>query len=221
MTSAPPRRRSLLRIVVVSVSIAAAFGLIATLALLLLRPAGGGIDGALAHGEPAETPGFDLEVLNQGTLRPELASLARGFSDGRLTNADLAGTPVVLNMWASWCVPCREEAPIFKKVSEGASAEGVLFLGLNSLDGRTAAMRFVREFKLTYPNIREYENTVTRSFGANAFPETFFLNGRGRIVGHVIGAISEAQLLEGIEAARTGRPLKPARGGEQRSASGP
>lgn len=128
---------------------------------------------------------------------------------------------MVLNLWASWCVPCRDEAPIFKKVSEGSEAQGVLFLGLNSLDGRTAAMRFVREFKLTYPNIREYENTVTRSFGANAFPETFFLDPRGRIVGHVIGAISEPQLLDGIEAARTGVPLKPARGGEQRDAGGP
>lgn len=218
MTTPQPRQRlSALRLMVSAAAILTAFAVVALLALVLLRSDATGIDGALSRGKPAPAPTFDLEVLNQGTLRPELATLAPKFADGRLTNKELRGTPVVLNLWASWCGPCRDEAPDLKAVSESRDAEGVLFLGLNSLDGKTAARAFVREHHLTYPNVREYENTITRALGANAFPETFFLDTRGRIVGHVVGAISAKQLRDGINAARTGKPIAAARGGDQRS----
>lgn len=211
-------KRSALSVATTTAVIAAAVALIGVFGVLLLRSASAGIDGALAAGEPAQAPRFDLELLNQGTLRPELASLAPKLADKRVTNEDLLGTPVVLNLWASWCLPCREEAPIFKAVSESPKAQGVLFLGLNSLDGRSAAKQFARRYALTYPNIREYENTITRKFGASAFPETFFLDRQGQIVGHVIGAISKEQLLEGVAAARTGTPSKTTRGGAQGAA---
>ncbi len=216
-TPQPPQRRTLSRLTTGAV-ILAAIALIAVMGSLLLVSDTSGIDGALSQGRPAQTPAFDLEVLNVGTLRPELASLRPKFADGRLSNEDLRGTPVVLNLWASWCVPCREEAPDLKAVSEDPQSSGVLFLGLNSLDGKTAARAFAREHQLTYPNIREYDNQVTRAFGANAFPETFFLDDQGRIVGHVIGAISKQQLREGITAARTGRPRAVDQGGDQRAA---
>ena len=216
MTTAP-RPRSATRIATIAVATAAALALVALLAAGLLRTDGSGIDAALAQGKPAVAPQFDLEVLNRGKLRPELAALGPKFDDGRITNADLRGTPVVLNLWASWCGPCREEAPDLRAVSESVSAEGVLFLGLNSLDGKTPARAFVREHRLRYPNVREYENTTTRSLGAKAFPETFFLDARGRIVGHVIGTITAKQLRKGITAARTGRPIASYRGGQQRS----
>lgn len=211
-------KRSALSVLIIAVVIAAALALMGVFAILLLRSASAGIDGSLAAGEPAQAPTFDLELLNQGTLRPELAPLASKLADKRVTNSDLIGTPVVLNLWASWCLPCREEAPIFKAVSESPEAQGVLFLGLNSLDGRSAAKRFARRYALTYPNIREYENTITRKFGASAFPETFFLDRDGQIVGHVIGAISKQQLLDGMTAARAGIPGKPTRGGAQGAA---
>lgn len=216
-TPTPPTGRTLSHVTTAAVVLVAT-AIIAVLAIMLLRTDTSGIDGALSEGRPADPPNFNLEVLNVGTLRPELAGLKPKFADGRLSNEDLRGTPVVLNLWASWCVPCREEAPDLKAVSESPQSRGVLFLGLNSLDGRTAARDFAREHQLTYPNIREYDNQITRAFGANAFPETFFLNAQGRIVGHVIGAISEQQLREGIAAARTGRPRAVDQGGEQRSA---
>ena len=214
----PKSKRSVLSVAITATAIGVATALIAVLGLLVLRPAGAGIDGALAEGRPAAAPQFDLELLNEGSLRPELTALAPKLADKRVTNADLLGTPVVLNVWASWCLPCREEAPIFKAVSESSAAQGVLFLGLNSLDGRTAAKRFARRYALTYPNVREYENTITRKLGASAFPETFFLDRQGQIVGRVIGAISKRQLLDGITAAREGTPRKTARGGAQGAA---
>ena len=216
-TPQQPQRRTLSRLTTGAV-ILAAIALIAGLGTKLLASDTSGIDGALSQGRPADPPAFNLEVLSVGTLRPELAGLKRKFADGRLSNEDLRGTPVVLNLWASWCVPCREEAPDLKAISESPDSRGVLFLGLNSLDGKTAARAFAREHQLTYPNIREYDNQVTRAFGANAFPETFFLDAQGRIVGHVIGAISKQQLRDGITAARSGRPRAAAQGGDQRSA---
>lgn len=218
-TQPPPTKpTSLYSRVITAAVILLATAVIAVLAVMLLRTDTSGIDGALAQGKPADPPTFDLEVLNVGSLRPELAGLRSKFADGRLSNEDLRGTPVVLNLWASWCLPCREEAADLKAVSESAESRGVLFLGLNSLDGRTAARAFVGEHGLSYPNIREYDNQVTRAFGANAFPETFFLDAQGRIVGHVIGAISQRQLQAGITAAKTGRPRAVDQGGDQRAA---
>lgn len=215
MTTSPPPRRSIFRIATITVAIVGTTALMALLALAVLRADTSGIDGALSQGKPAKPPTFDLEVLTEGTLRPELRSLAPRFADGRITNEELLGTPVVLNLWASWCSPCRDEAPDLKAVSESESAKGVLFLGLNSLDGRSAARKFARAHRLLYPNVREYDNATSRAFGASGLPETFFLNADGMIVGHVIGAISATQLTDGIRAARTGRPTA-AQAGTQR-----
>lgn len=209
-TSAPPKRR-----LVPAVVILLCIALIAVLAAMLLRSDSNGIDGALSQGRPAPTPAFDLEVLNRGKLRPELTSLRSAFADGRISNRELLGTPVVLNIWASWCKPCQEEAPDLKAVSEGPDGSEVLFLGLNALDASSAALDFAREHELEYPNIRETDNDTTRKFGAAAFPETFFIDARGRIVGHVIGAINTAQLRDGIAAARSGKPQRASRGGAQ------
>lgn len=215
MTTGSPPRRSIFRIATITVAILGTTALMALLALAVLRADTSGIDGALSQGKPAEPPTFDLEVLTEGTLRLELRGLAPRFADGRITNEELLGTPVVLNLWASWCSPCRDEAPDLKAVSESASAEGVLFLGLNSLDGRSAARKFARAHRLRYPNVREYDNATSRAFGASGLPETFFLSADGMIVGHVIGAISATQLTDGIRAARTGRPIA-AQAGTQR-----
>lgn len=213
----PDQRRSPLAWATTAAVVALAGAVIAILAIALTTAASG-IDGDLADGRPAPAPTFNLEVLDRGTLRPDLRHLTAPLADGKLSSAELRGTPVVLNLWASWCLPCRDEAPDLQAAWTSPQARGVLFLGLNSLDGRTDARGFIDEYQLTYPSIREYENTITRAFGARAFPETFFLDARGQIVGHVIGAISPQQITEGIQAARTGKPRPPARGGDQRPA---
>ena len=103
------------------------------------------IDGALTEGRAATAPAFTLEVLDRGTLPPRLRGpLGGALADGRLSLAELRGTPVVLNLWASWCTPCREEAPRLQKGWERWGPRGVAYLGLNIQDLRGDARGFGR-----------------------------------------------------------------------------
>lgn len=174
------------------------------------------IDDALARAEAVEAPGFELEVLDQGRVTGALrAVVARAAEDGRIALAELRGTPVVLNFWASWCDPCRAEAPVLERGWRQASKRGVLFLGLDMQDARGDASEFLREFSITYPNVREPGRENARRYGVTGIPETFFISDRGLVVGHVIGALDASQLRAGVAAAGGGRPLQASRGGEQ------
>ncbi len=128
---------------------------------------------------------------------------------------ELRGTPLVVNFWASWCDPCRAEA----KVLEAAwkQQDDVLFVGLDAQDAREDARDFIGQFGLTFPHVRDPGNDTQRAWGVTGLPETYFIDARGRVVGHVIGTVDEAQLREGVAAAKAGRPAGAEEGGEQRA----
>ena len=175
------------------------------------------IDAALAEGEAPAAPEFDLEVLAPGTLPAGLGSeVGAALADDRLSVAELRGTPFVLNLWASWCVPCREEAPILADGWRNHGPQGVLYLGLNMQDVTDDALDFVEEFDVRYPNVREPDNATAQAYGATGIPETYFVSARGRVVGHVIGVVTEEQLDAGARAARAGEVVGSLTGGEQR-----
>lgn len=177
------------------------------------------IDDAIARSEPAMAPGFTLDVLTPGTVRGDLGARATlAIAEGRLALEELRGTPVVLNLWASWCDPCRTEAPVLERGSRRAARRGVLFVGLNMQDAPGDAREFLREFRVTYPNVREGDNRTARRYGATGLPETFFIDAGGRAVAHVIGAITADQLRDGIAAARSGNPTVLGAGGASRPA---
>ncbi|MGI8622035.1 MAG: TlpA family protein disulfide reductase [Solirubrobacteraceae bacterium] len=173
------------------------------------------IDDALSRGEAVAAPGFALERLEGGSAGPFAGLWSRAAADGRVDLTELRGTPVVLNFWASWCVPCREEAQVLRRGWERARARGVLFLGLNQQDVREDARDFTRQFALTYPNVRDPSKATARRWGATGIPETFFLSARGEVVGHVIGTVDDRLLARGVAAARSVRPLGADRGGAQ------
>lgn len=176
------------------------------------------IDESLARSKPAKAPGFELPVLQQGMLgRPTASRLRPALADRRLVLGELRGTPVVLNFWASWCVPCREEAPLLEQSWRTAREQRVLFVGLNMQDLTEDARAFMQEFGVSYPNLRDQSNRVARRWGVTGLPETFFITARGEVVGHVIGVISREQLRAGIAAARSGRPAGLLLGGDRRS----
>jgi cytochrome c biogenesis protein CcmG, thiol:disulfide interchange protein DsbE len=174
------------------------------------------IDDALARAEAVDAAGFDLDVLQRGRVSGTLAPVVdRAAADGRIALGELRGTPVVLNFWASWCDPCRVEAPVLERGWRAASRQGVLFVGLDMQDVRDDAREFLSEFSITYPNVHEAGKEVSRDYGVTGLPETFFISSDGRVVGHVIGALDRAQLTAGVMAARSGRPQQAAPGGEQ------
>lgn len=172
------------------------------------------IDDALTEGRAATAPAFTLEVLDQGTIPPRLREqLGGALADGRLSLRELRGTPVVLNLWASWCTPCREEAPRLQKGWERWGPRGVAYLGLNIQDLRGDARGFAQKFGITHPSVRDARRGVADSYGATGIPETFFVDARGRVVGHVIGVVSERELAVGARAASEGRVVGTITGG--------
>jgi cytochrome c biogenesis protein CcmG/thiol:disulfide interchange protein DsbE len=175
------------------------------------------IDERLADNRSAPAPAFSLEVLDEGTLRSPLnRAIGPALRDGELALEELRGTPVVLNLWASWCDPCREEAPRLRQGWQRWGKRGVLFLGLDIQDIRSDARDFLREFRITYPTIREPGREVATRYGATGIPETYFISARGRVVGHVIGVVSVEQLDSGVAAARAGTPAGAREGGARR-----
>ncbi len=211
-----PRAR---RYLTASLSAAAAGLLVALLAFgVIAQSPSAQIDQSLAAGHPASAPAFTLAVLQRGSLGPELtARLAPALAAGRLGTRDLRGIPVVLNIWASWCDPCRQEAPLLERAWRAAGRpRGVLFLGLDMQDATTDAHAFLRQFHIDYLNVRDPSNDVPVRYGATGVPETFFIDRKGMIVGHVIGVTNPAQLRAGMAAALTGRVVGSRQGGARR-----
>jgi cytochrome c biogenesis protein CcmG/thiol:disulfide interchange protein DsbE len=119
-------------------------------------------------------------------------SLPRLDQDGRLQLASLRGQAVVLNFWASWCVPCKAEAPLFEAAWQRWRGRGVVVIGIDSEDFSGDARRFARHFGLSYPLVRDGSPRTKDSYGVTGFPETFFVNRKGRLVGHIAGPIAKS-----------------------------
>lgn len=136
-------------------------------------------------------PDFDLPLLSGGTL----------------SSQDLKGQPVVVNFWASWCVPCREEAPLLEEKWQAYRDRGIRFLGVNVKDSLEDARAFTKEFGLTFPSVRDTDLDLYSAFGLLGLPETFFIDHTFRFLGvggsdetgrqrgfKILGAISPAVL---------------------------
>lgn len=212
------RRRRPLGIALRAIGLVAVAGFVALLGWgLAAKSPDTTIDDSLARSEAIDAPGFQLDVLTRGRPPRSLAPvLDRAAADGRIALSELRGTPVVLNFWASWCDPCRQEAPVLERGWLEAGRARVLFVGLNMQDVREDAREFLGEFRITYPNVREGGRDTARRFGATGLPETYFISRRGQVVGHVIGALTPAQLRDGVAAARAGRPRTLGAGGDRR-----
>jgi cytochrome c biogenesis protein CcmG/thiol:disulfide interchange protein DsbE len=217
--AAEPTSRGALRHAGRALAILLAAAFLALLAYgLATKSADSTIDDALADGRAVPAPSFDLPVLQRGDAAD--TRVAASLADGRLSLRELRGTPVVLNFWASWCVPCREETPELQRFWRAERERGTLVLGLDMQDLTDDARDFIRDHSMTYPVIRDRGNDVARAYGTTGIPETFFLSPRGRIVGHVVGVVTPRQLREGAAAARAGRPAGVAEGGARRPTRG-
>ena len=151
------------------------------------------LDDAVKAGKRPEAPGLTMK-------RPLLNS------PGEKSLADFNGQVVVLNFWASWCEPCRDEAPVLEKAQEKlAAARSGTVLGATFNDATDDASAFEREFKITYPSLRDVGTDLAHGFGTNKLPETFVLDRQGRVVAVSRGQLSQKFLDRALaEAQRAG-----------------
>lgn len=175
-------------------------------AVLVFLPAVAFI-GLLTYGLLASAP----SEIEEGSRLPEF-ELTRLDEEGVLTHDDLDGAPVVINFWASWCIPCKEEAKLLQDTYEEYRDEGVIFLGVNIKDSNVGAQEFIEEYGITYPVVSDPSEDLARELGVKGIPETFFIDAEGVFVGTaagqrqsqqggavVLGPVSEESLIENIE----------------------
>ena len=125
------------------------------------------------------------------------------FEGETIALADLRGKGVVLNFWASWCDPCREEALLLEQTWQQEQANGIVFLGLDYLDQEPAAKAYLAEYQVTYPNGPDLQSKAARDYGIKGVPETFFISPDGKIAFMVIGPIvNESQMEQGLSKIR-------------------
>jgi cytochrome c biogenesis protein CcmG/thiol:disulfide interchange protein DsbE len=162
------------------VSIAAICVLVALLALLAYGLAQNepdrSVDQALAQGERASAP--DLEL-------PKLGGGGNGSLD------DYRGQVVVLNFWASWCKPCKDESPLLEKWHRRMRDRGGTVLGVDMLDVTSRAEEFIDEYDLSYPMLKDKDGDGLESYGVVQYPETFVIDRRGRIAAVQRGPVDE------------------------------
>ncbi|MDH3227965.1 MAG: TlpA family protein disulfide reductase [Thermoleophilia bacterium] len=177
-------------------AVAAGLGVVALLAVmtvgLLNQERGNSIQRAVEANERPQSPDFELPALVGG------GSIEEG---GSVRLSELRGTPIVLNFWASWCVPCRTEAPVLERLWSRYRDRGLLVLGVNVQDLTGNAKQFDEEFGLSYPSVRDGDDSTMRDFEVTGVPETFVIDRQGRVAALRVGPVTaEEQLVEAIEA---------------------
>ena len=128
---------------------------------------------------------------------PNFTLAALGQPGQRVSLSQYAGKPVIINFWASWCEPCQQETPLLASWYKQQHGHVVL-LGLDENDIAADALKFATAKGVSYPIGFDPNVTVAPSYGVDGLPQTFFLNAEHRIVDHVLGAVTRAELAKGL-----------------------
>lgn len=150
-------------------------------------------------GKPAPT--FDLPVLDRGGTR--------------IRSAELTGRLFVLNFWASWCVPCRQEAPDLEAFSQRWSPRGVIVIGVVYNDTEDNARAFRDEFHLSYPQVTDPGSKAALNFGVYGVPETYVVDERGIVMAKILARLGPRTLDDVIRKVSGGETITRQPGGIQ------
>jgi cytochrome c biogenesis protein CcmG/thiol:disulfide interchange protein DsbE len=161
-------------------SVIAVIGVLAVLGLLVVGLASKGSSG-VGVGDPAP-----------------VGSLPQLEDDGSQSLADYRGRWVLVNLWASWCIPCRAEAPALEAFQREHGGPRFTVLGIDSRDLSGDGSDFVDEFGLTYPQLRDGDGDAAHDYGTTGVPENYLVDPRGIVQLHVPGPVSEENLNEEV-----------------------
>jgi cytochrome c biogenesis protein CcmG/thiol:disulfide interchange protein DsbE len=144
---------------------------------------------AVAVHEPA--PDFELPVV--------------GHQGSTIALSSLTGQVIVLNFWASWCHPCRDEAPNLRSAWERSrSQQGVLFVGVNEMDDEARAQAFQREFHMTYPSVFDPSASLAADYGFFGLPVTYVIDAQGVMRYRFAGSVTESALVDAVRSVLRG-----------------
>ena len=181
------------RAVVIGGFVALLLFLLGAMALVMARR-----EGASFGGFGINSVSKEVEVRQRQAPDLNLVSL-----DGQpLQPADLRGRIVLLNFWASWCPPCKEEAQALEAAWKTQAGRDVLLVGVNLWDADADARAFLRQYGVTYPNAVDASGRLAIEYGVTGIPETFGINAEGVLVKRWIGPMTVSEVLGLIDAIR-------------------
>lgn len=156
---------------------------------------------------PIAVLGWALRANPRDIPSPMVGRIAPDFSlptftGGDVRLSDLRGRVVVVNFWASWCGPCREEAAALEATWRRYRDAGVVMVGVNIQDQRPAARQFIDLTRASYPNVVDTSGATSIAYGIYGVPETFLLSADGRIRLRHVGVVTTEMLDREIELAK-------------------
>ncbi|MFF8195089.1 TlpA family protein disulfide reductase [Streptomyces bobili] len=173
-------------------------------ALLLSACTSGGVSGG--GGDTNFIMGKDgISTVEKGKRDPAPDLSGKTIDNKQLAVSSFKGKVVVLNVWGSWCAPCRAEAPNFQKVSTDLKAQGVQFVGINVADAKeSSALAFEKTYGVTYPSLYDPSSRLMLRFkkgtlNLQAIPSTLVLDREGKIAARSLAALSEEKLRSMID----------------------
>lgn len=149
-----------------------------------------------------------LGLLGWGLVRVQAGPRATGpapdftlktFHRQEITLSDLRGQVVVVNFWASWCPPCREEAAYLETSWREYQDRGVMFIGVDYVDTDREALAYIAEFDITYPNGPDLGTRISQAYRIQGVPETYFVAKDGTLRGVKIGPLAAPELEQRLE----------------------
>jgi peroxiredoxin len=174
-------------------AVAVAFAML----LLALLWQGTGQDGSVGT-QGRTAPPLEPGIVRVGTTAPDftLTSL-----DGQaMSLSDYAGRPVVVNFWASWCPPCREEFPVLAAARDAHAESGLEIIGITHNDGESSTRAFVAESGARWPMLPDLDGSTWQAYGGVGLPTSYFIDADGAVERVHIGPVDEQQMADHLAA---------------------
>jgi thiol-disulfide isomerase/thioredoxin len=139
-----------------------------------------------------------VTILDQDARLPAPVVSGTNLEGQQLSTADFPGEIIVLNVWASWCAPCRAEAPALEAVAAEYADQGVQLIGLNTRDSNASAINFIKNYGVSFPSIVDTDGRLQLLFNdtlpPQAIPSTIVIDQGGKVAARALGAVDSSTL---------------------------